>query len=65
MGPESLEPEHVHRFKNQISLAAGFCDLLLDELAADDPHRDDVAQIKIALDEALATLPDVLRSAAG
>ena len=65
MAPELLEPEHVHRFKNQIGLALGFCELLLDVLPADDLHRDDIAQIKAALDEALELLPAVLKTAAG
>lgn len=65
MDPEPLEPENVHRFKNQISLALGFCNLLLDELTPDDTHRDDVAQIKHALEEALVLLPDVLKPAGG
>ena len=61
MDPEGLENELLHRFKNQISLALSFCSLLLEDLAADDPHREDVAQIQQAMQEAMALLPDLAR----
>jgi hypothetical protein len=47
----------VHEFKNQLAVVLGFCDLLLAELADDDPRRTDIQQMHEAGHAALALLP--------
>ena len=59
MEADSLEPEILHSFKNQLGLALGFCNLVLDEVADTDPHRADLLQIQDALQAALKLLPQV------
>ena len=61
MDTNAGEPEILHRFKNQIYLAASFCDLLLEELDAEDPHRKDLLQIQQAMQEAMALVPELAR----
>ncbi len=59
MGPEGLEPELLHRFKNRLAIALGFCNLLLDEIDKDDPRRDDLLHIQQSMQEAMALLPEL------
>ena len=47
----------VHEFKNQLAVIIGFCDLLLRELPAEDPHRSDVEQMQKAGQQAVDMLP--------
>jgi hypothetical protein len=54
-----LESETLHQLKNQIGIAVGFVDLLLDEIADGDPRRDDLLQVQQAMQKALAILPQV------
>ena len=63
MNSELLEPDLVHRFNNQIAVALGFCNLLLDEMSADDPRRSDLEQIRQAIEEATALLPQIAKGA--
>jgi hypothetical protein len=52
-----IDPASVHRIKNQLSIIMGFCDLLLGNMADDDPRRPDVIQIQTAGRSALNDLP--------
>jgi hypothetical protein len=54
-----LESENLHQLKNQIGVAVGFVDLLLDEIADGDPRRDDLLQVQQAMQKALAILPQL------
>ena len=54
-----LESETLHQLKNQIGIAVGFVDLLLDEINDGDPRRDDLLQVQQAMQKALAILPQV------
>jgi hypothetical protein len=47
----------VHGLKNKLAIILGFCELLLNELAENSPHRSDVEQIHAAARSALAELP--------
>jgi hypothetical protein len=53
----NIAPERVHRLKNQIAIILGFCELLLTDMAEDDPRRADVSRIQDAGRNALAELP--------
>jgi hypothetical protein len=53
----NIEPVRVHRLKNQLAIILGFCELLLSEMAQDDPHRADVVRIQDAGKSALGELP--------
>lgn len=44
-GPLVLEPETEHTVKNHLAVIVGFCELLLNEVPADDPRRADVQEI--------------------
>jgi signal transduction histidine kinase len=46
----------VHDMKNMLGIVIGFSELLLDDLAADDPKRADVAEIRKAGEHALVLL---------
>jgi hypothetical protein len=52
-----IEPERVHRLKNQLAIILGFCELLLGDLAPDDIRRLDVLRIQHAGKSALGELP--------
>jgi hypothetical protein len=54
-----IDPASVHRIKNQLSIIMGFCDLLLGNMADDDPRRPDVIQIQTAGRSALNELPPI------
>jgi hypothetical protein len=51
------EPPELHQLRNHLSIIMGFCDLLLGELANDDPKRKDILEVRKAGQAALDTLP--------
>jgi hypothetical protein len=53
----NIDPVRVHHLKNKLAVILGFCEVLLSEMPADDPHRADVAQIQEAGKAALLELP--------
>lgn len=53
----NIEPARIHRIKNQLAIILGFCELLLADLADDDPRRADVIRIQTAGKSALGELP--------
>lgn len=53
----NIEPARVHRLKNQLAIILGFCELLLSDIADDNPCRADVLRIQEAGKSALAELP--------
>ena len=53
----NIESQRVHRLKNQLAIILGFCELLLGDLADDDPRRLDVVRIQEAGKSALHELP--------
>ena len=59
--PSDTHDRLVHEFKNHMSVVVGFCDLLLSELPADDPRRNDLEQMHVASHAAVALLPRLLR----
>lgn len=52
----SDDRKFVHDMKNMLGIVIGFSTLLLDDMAADDPRRADVDEIRKAGDNALALL---------
>lgn len=56
------EPEVIHSFKNHLAIIIGFSDLLLSEMAVDDPRRKDVIEIHKAGQSALALLVSLTRA---
>ena len=52
-----IEPQRIHRLKNQLAIILGFCELLLSDLPEGDPHRLDVIRIQDAGKSALGELP--------
>ena len=59
----TIDPASVHRIKNQLAIIMGFCELLLDDMADDDPRRPDVMQIQTAGRSALDELPPIAADA--
>jgi hypothetical protein len=53
----NIEPETVHRLKNQLAIILGFCELLLTDLPEGDQRRLDVLRIQDAGKSALGELP--------
>jgi hypothetical protein len=53
----NIEPRKVHKLKNQLAIILGFCELLLEDMPADDVRRSDVMQIQTAAKTALGELP--------
>lgn len=53
----NIEPVRLHRLKNKLAIILGFCELLLSDMAEDDPRRADVLQIQQAGKHALEELP--------
>ena len=50
----SLPPDRWrHEMKNQIGIVLGFSELLLQEMAQDDPRRADIEEIHTAAGKAL------------
>jgi len=53
----SLSPHRlVHDFKNQLGIVLGYSELLIDELADDDPRKPDLQEINKAAKAAMALL---------
>lgn len=55
--PLAPESETIHAFKNQLAIIIGFAELLLDDLAEEDPRRKDIEEICKAGYAALALVP--------
>ena len=60
-GSVSREDEMVHRMKNHLTIILGFCELLLEEMPAEDAKRHDLMEIHKAATHALADIPDLAR----
>ena len=58
--PDGADLDAVHTFKNHLAIIIGFADLVLSEMAEDDPRRMDVLEIHRAAHAALALLPAVI-----
>ena len=50
----------AHDFNNMLTAIGGYCDLLIDDLEATDPHRQDVEEIKKAADRATSLTRQLL-----
>jgi hypothetical protein len=55
----SPEPPELHQLKNHLSIIIGFCDLLLGDLANNDPKRVDIQEMRKAGQAALEMLPSL------
>jgi hypothetical protein len=51
--PHSVNPKIRHDVKNQLAIILGFSELLLADLAADDPRRPDLTEIRGATEIAM------------
>ena len=49
----------LHDFNNHLSVIVGFCDLLLNDLPADDPKRADILEMRKAGEAVRALLPEL------
>jgi signal transduction histidine kinase len=49
-------PRFVHDMKNMLGIVIGYSNLLLDDMAADDPKRADLDEIRKAGENAVALL---------
>ena len=56
---QTAEPPEIHQLKNHLSIIIGFCDLLLSDLASDDPKRVDIQEMRKAGQAALEMLPNL------
>lgn len=52
--PDDREDAFVHSLNNQLAIIIGFSDLMLAEMPADHPHRNDTTEINKAARVALA-----------
>jgi hypothetical protein len=61
MAPDNMAQESplVHQLKNHLAIIVGFCDLLLEGMAQDDPKRADIEEMRKAGQAALDLLPDL------
>jgi hypothetical protein len=55
-----VESELLHRFKNQLAIAVGLGDLLLDATPEDDARRADLVGVRDAVGCALELLPQLI-----
>jgi len=46
----------VHDMKNQLGIILGYATMLIDEMAAEDPRRADLQEVRKAAEEALKLL---------
>lgn len=53
-----VDSHTLHRLKNQLSIVYGFADLMLVEMADDDPHAMQIAEIRKTAVAALKVLSD-------
>jgi len=51
----------MHRLKNHLAVIIGFCDLLVEEAAVNDPRRSDFLELQQSARAAMAILPEVSR----
>ena len=51
-----MDRKFVHDMKNMLGIVIGYSNLLIDEIPAGDPKRDDVDEIRRAGEGALALL---------
>ena len=56
---DAPESDVVHRLKNNIAIIVGFADLLLQEVAKDDPRHADIEEIQKAAYAAMAIMPEI------
>lgn len=54
----TADRKFIHDMKNMLGIVIGYSNLLIDEIPADDPKRDDVDEIRRAGESALALLND-------
>jgi two-component system, cell cycle sensor histidine kinase and response regulator CckA len=59
MSVEHQEPEVLHACRNHLAIVVSYADLLLQDLPADDPRRQDVLEIRKAGQAAAALLRQV------
>jgi len=59
MTANSTEPPEIHQLKNHLSIIIGCCDLLLSDMASDDPKRVDIQEMRKAGHAALEMLPNL------
>jgi hypothetical protein len=52
----TVQSRFVHDMKNQLGIIIGFTNLLLDDMASDDPRRADLDEVRKAGEAALAIL---------
>ena len=52
----NADRKFVHDMKNMLGIIIGYSNLLLDDMAADDPRRADVDEIRKAGEVALSLL---------
>jgi hypothetical protein len=57
---EPTSEQIIHRLKNHLCVIVGFCDLLIAEIAADDPRRADLLEVNKAAREAMLLMPEVV-----
>ena len=48
-GSITLDPEAVHRLSNHLMVILGFIELMLADTPPDDPHRDDLFEVRSAV----------------
>ena len=52
----NADRKFVHDMKNMLGIVIGYSNMLLDDMAADDPRRPDVDEIRKAGEAAVALL---------
>ena len=52
----NADRKFVHDMKNMLGIVIGYSNLLLDDMAADDPKRADIDEILKAGEQAIALL---------
>lgn len=52
--PRVLDIETEHTLKNHIAVIVGYCELMLEETALDDPRRGDMVEVHRAATAVLA-----------
>ena len=50
----------AHEFKNHLTIILGFSDLILSDDALSVRHRQDLEEIRLAAQRALALLPEIV-----
>ena len=56
-----VEPELIHRLKNELGIIVSFCDLLLDGSSTVDDQRADFQTIRDAAQNAMSLVPEIAR----